>query len=89
MYYLQSIEKGRLSTLFTIIRGFLLILVGLMILPSWLGIDGVWLCVTFAEGITLLISLPFIYKQIRQDKKRLLEEEDHEKSICVPDLGIE
>lgn len=89
MYYLQSIEKGRLSTLFTIIRGFLLILVGLMILPSWLGIDGVWLCVTFAEGITLLISLPFIYKQIRQDKKRLLEEEDYEKSICVPDLGIE
>ena len=89
MYYLQSIEKGRLSMLFTVIRGFLLIIVGLLVLPKWLGIDGVWLCVTFAEGITFMISLPFIYKRIKQDKRRLQEEEAYEERICVPDLGTE
>lgn len=89
MYYLQSIEQGRLSMLFTVIRGFLLIIVGLLVLPKWLGIDGVWLCVTFAEGITFMISLPFIYKQIKQDKRRLQEEEAYEERICVPDLGTE
>lgn len=89
MYYLQSIEKGRLSMLFTIIRGFLLILVGLMSLPRWFGIDGVWLCVTFAEGITFIISLPFIMKQIKQDKLRLLEEEAYEECICIPDMELE
>lgn len=54
--YFQSIENARASSIVSISRGVVFILIGLMILPKFLGINGVWLTVVFAESISLIVS---------------------------------
>ena len=54
--YFQSIENARASAIVSISRGIVFILIGLMILPKFLGISGVWLTVAFAESISLIVS---------------------------------
>lgn len=54
--YFQSIENARASSIVSISRGVIFILIGLMILPKFLGINGVWLTVAFAESISLIVS---------------------------------
>ena len=54
--YFQSIESSRASTIVSISRGVVFILIGLMILPKIWGINGVWLTVPFAESISLIVS---------------------------------
>lgn len=49
--------KGYLSGIITFLRSFSLLLLFLLILPDFLGINGVWLAVPFAEGCTILISV--------------------------------
>ncbi|WP_291578295.1 MATE family efflux transporter [Clostridium sp. UBA6640] len=54
--YFQSIENARASSIVSISRGVVFILIGLMILPKFLGINGVWLTVAFAESISLIVA---------------------------------
>lgn len=58
MYYFQSVESIRLTTLIAISRGFVFIVVGLLIFPFLLQETGIWLTITFAELLTLLLVLP-------------------------------
>lgn len=49
--------KGYLSGIITFLRSFSLLLLFLLTLPIFWGINGVWLAVPFAEGCTILISV--------------------------------
>lgn len=49
--------KGHLSGIITFLRSFSLLLLFLLTLPGFWGINGVWLAVPFAEGCTILISV--------------------------------
>lgn len=64
LYYLQSIEERRLSMFLTILRGFILIVIGIFVLSSLFGIDGVWVSVLFAESITFIISIPLLIRRL-------------------------
>jgi uncharacterized membrane protein len=44
------------------VRTFILFIVGMIIFPNFFGVNGVWMVVPFAEIVTLLISLIYIYK---------------------------
>lgn len=55
--YLQAIEYAKISTYISIGRGCLFVLVGLMVLPSFFNLNGVWLTLPFAEGITFILSI--------------------------------
>lgn len=72
LYYLQSTEETRLSTFLTICRGFLFIIIGLLVLPEFFGINGVWLTVSFAEIITFIISIPYLYRKMHTLKEGTL-----------------
>lgn len=58
MYY-QAIEKPMISTLFTILRGFVIVLSCLYVLPRFLGIDGVWMTIPLTETIVFLIIVAY------------------------------
>lgn len=58
MYFFQSVESIKVTALIAILRGVIFIMIGLLILPYIWGELGVWLTITFAEVMTLIIALP-------------------------------
>jgi len=57
-----AFSNGKISAILSLLRTFILFIIGMMILPSILGVNGVWLVVPFAELITLIISILYMYK---------------------------
>ena len=64
--YYQSIERVRKSTLFVLLRGFLLLIPCFFILPLFFGTDGMWLAMPVTEVLTLLC----IYSSWRLGRRR-------------------
>lgn len=60
--YLQAIDRVRVSNIICMSRSFVFVFVGLMILPKFLGINGIWLALPFADFITALLTIPFMKK---------------------------
>jgi len=63
--YIQSTEDARVSMIISLTRGFVLIIVLLMILPKAFGIDGVWLTLPLVEFVTVVLSF-ICFKQYRE-----------------------
>ena len=59
MYYFQSIERPKISTVVALSSGIVLVLVGIIVLTPILGENGVWLTITFAELGTLAFAYPY------------------------------
>ena len=57
-----AFSNGKVSAFLSLLRTFVLFTIGMVILPKIMGVNGVWLVVPFAEIITLVISLSYIYK---------------------------
>lgn len=55
--YFTAIGNARVSVMIALSRGLLGITLGILILPHFLGVNGVWLTVPFAEGVTFLFVL--------------------------------
>jgi putative MATE family efflux protein len=55
--FYQAIEYSMFSMVISISRGVGFILLGLLILPRALSVDGVWATVPFAEAVTLIIAV--------------------------------
>ena len=62
MYYFQSIEMGKLSTMLAVLKGFVFIVVSMAILIFLFGIDAIWLSVTAAELFALMTAVMIIKK---------------------------
>lgn len=60
--FIQSKEYARVSLIISLLRGFILILVILFILPRFIGIDGVWLTLPIVELLTTIIALFYFEK---------------------------
>ena len=57
-----AFSNGKVSALLSILRTFILFTIGILTLPRFLGVNGVWMVVPFAEFTTLIVSLFFINK---------------------------
>ena len=57
-----AFSNGKISASISFLRTFVFIISGILILPRFLGINGVWLAVPIAEALSMLISITFIYK---------------------------
>ena len=66
--YLQSMEKYKPAITFMLLRGVVFIIPAFLLLPSVIGIPGLWLAVPASEFLTLLIIL---FYNIHTDKKKL------------------
>ena len=58
MYYFQSVENIKITTLIALLRGVAFVVLGLCIFPWVWKETGVWLTITFAEVLTLLLVFP-------------------------------
>ena len=68
MYFFQSIEQGRKSLLLAVCKGFLFVTLGLWILTSFMGVEGVWYAVLFGEVLTFIIALPMVLRSVKRLK---------------------
>lgn len=55
--FMQSIEQARKATIFTLLRGFVIVIPTFIILPALIGDIGMWLAIPTAELITLLLII--------------------------------
>jgi len=62
--FFQAVEYSGLSSLITFLRGLVLIILGLIVLPKFIGVTGVWATPLFAETLTLIIAV-FLYKRFK------------------------
>ncbi|MGL4653744.1 MATE family efflux transporter [Cetobacterium sp.] len=52
--YLQSMEKSTIANFLSFGRSFVFIIIGIFTLPSFIGVDGVWLSLPFADFMTFV-----------------------------------
>ncbi|MDU6985990.1 MAG: hypothetical protein E6371_16425 [Terrisporobacter othiniensis] len=57
-----AFSNGKVSALLSLLRTFVFFALGIMILPKFMGVNGVWIVIPFVDVITLLVSIAFIYK---------------------------
>lgn len=53
--YLQSIKRSMAATVFSLLRGIILVLPCFIFLPIIIGVPGIWLAIPMAELLTLII----------------------------------
>lgn len=63
--FIQSKEHARASFTISLSRGFIFVIVNLLILPKFMGLDGVWLTLPMAELITSILAI-FYFKKYRR-----------------------
>ncbi len=64
--YYQSVERAMASTVFTSLRGMLLLVPSFVLLPHALGVSGLWLAIPTAEFLTLVSVSLFYLRQIKR-----------------------
>ena len=52
-----ALSNGKVSAILSLLRTFVFFILGILILPPVLEVDGVWLVVVFAEILTLVASV--------------------------------
>ena len=63
MYYFQAIEAGNHATFIAIMKGFVFLILALILLVPWFQIHGVWFSITFAESLTSLLTIGYYYQK--------------------------
>ncbi|WP_143249009.1 hypothetical protein [Aliicoccus persicus] len=62
MSYFQSISQIRMATWITASREIIFMMIFILILPQFLGVNGVWLSIPLAELIVMVTVLIYIRK---------------------------
>lgn len=58
--YFTAINKVKISTIITMLRGVLLLILFIFLLPYFWGVRGIWLTVFVTESVTLIVSYIFM-----------------------------
>lgn len=66
--YFQSTAKGRMSMVLGMLRQFLILMPLLVLLPPILGLNGIWLSVPFADGLSIVIVGIAVLRSFRQQE---------------------
>ena len=62
--YLQAVDRPMFSNVICMSRSFLFVVIGLVILPKLIGVNGIWLALPFADFMTAILTIPFMKKII-------------------------
>lgn len=65
--YFQSVERVAPATSFALLRGFVLLVPSFLLLPRWLGTEGIWLAMPVAELLTALLVVAFYQWRHRRE----------------------
>ena len=64
--FFTALGNGGVSAAISFLRTFLLQIAAVILLPVFLGIDGIWLAVVAAEFLTLIITVLFFAKNAKK-----------------------
>ena len=57
------------SVFMSLTRQLIFLLPGLLILPTFIGTNGIWMSMPIADGLSSMIAFILLYKQIKKFKK--------------------
>lgn len=60
IYYLQSILRSKQSAALSLLRGFVLCVTLMLVLPALFGFDAIWLTMPLTELLTMLLAIVFL-----------------------------
>lgn len=67
--YIQSIGKAKMAMVLSLLRQVILLMPMIIILPKFLGLDGVWYAQPVADFLTTFITAIVLYKELKSYKK--------------------
>ena len=73
--YIQSIGKAKVAMVLSLLRQVILLIPMIIILPKFLGIDGVWFAQPASDIISAIITSIILYKDIKKYKVNTEKEE--------------
>ncbi|MGM0851378.1 MAG: MATE family efflux transporter [Bacillota bacterium] len=56
-----AFSNGKISAVISLMRTLVFVLTGLLVLPIMMGIEGIWLAVPFAEFLSLIVCVIFLF----------------------------
>ncbi|MBP1755235.1 MAG: putative efflux protein, family [Firmicutes bacterium] len=75
--FFQSIARGTLSIILGILRQFIILIPAVLILPQFIGLNGVWAATPIADGIAILITAIILVFNYRREMKDGIHENDN------------
>lgn len=72
--YIQSIGKAKVAMVLSLLRQVILLIPMIVILPKFLGLDGVWLAQPVSDLLATVITSIILFKELRSYKKYTSEE---------------
>lgn len=58
-----AFSNGKISAIISFMRTFVFIVIGIVVLPIFLEVNGIWLAVPFAEILSIILSLSYLLSQ--------------------------
>ena len=68
--YYQSTARGKTSIVLGMLRQFVFLLPILLILPNFMGLNGVWLATPIADGFAVLVTIIFLLREFRKEESK-------------------
>lgn len=69
--YFTAVEWAGTSVIISLCRGIGFVALGILVLPQFLGLTGVWVTSPFAEAATLLVTVPLVIRNLRHREFRV------------------
>ncbi len=63
--FFTSMGNAKMSIIISMLRGLILIAIGIFIFPRLFGVNGIWLTIPVAEFITLLVGIYLVKRRLR------------------------
>lgn len=67
--YYQSIAKGRVSMVLGMLRQFVFLIPLLLILPGFMGLNGVWMATPIADGLSIVVTVVMLLMEMKKNRK--------------------
>lgn len=64
--FFTALSNGKISAAISFLRTFFFVTGSILILPRFLGIDGIWLAIPVAEAVTSLVAISFLAANRKQ-----------------------
>lgn len=61
--YFTAIGNGHISAIISVFRSLIFVVATIVILPKFIGVNGIWLAIPIAEFLTIFFSITFYKKK--------------------------
>lgn len=62
----QATAQPKAASMLSLCRGFVLVVIGVLLLPRWFPVNGIWGSILFAEALTAMLSLALLVRVLRR-----------------------